>query len=462
MRHCLTTLLAFLTLGSTALAQTSDALDAFIAQQMAASDTPGLAYAVVNSDQSRVEAAGVLRAGEDSPVTPRTLFRIGSVSKSFTALAIMQLKDRGALSLEDEVSRHLAVFETVEPITLRQLLGHASGYSTVQGNIWDPDETLSDQVVRLARTGPARAPGERWAYSNANYQILGAVIEAVSGQAYADYVDAHIFTPAGMHDSNVLNGWPAREMATGHQPWFSRRRPQEARWGGAVIAPAGGVLSSAADMAIYLQIMVNGEDDLVSAQSKADMFSPASAASPFYGLGWARDPESGYVFHSGLTPGSEAIAVLDPARGRGVVVLVNASGGMGFNEVEPLLYGVANLALGEPYGGPDAGWGRKSLFVLFLVMPVLYAVASFAAWSMRDGLRAKSGVAGLFSLWFPLVASGVLAVVLLRVLPGLFGTTLGSLSFYQPDLVVLLYATVVSSAFWAVFRLALAHTGKAD
>ncbi len=95
-------------------------------------------------------------------------------------------------------------------------------------------------------------------------------------------------------------------------------------------------------------------------------------------------------------------------------------------------------------------------------MPVLYAVASFAAWSMRDGLRAKSGVAGLFSLWFPLVASGVLAVVLLGVLPGLFGTTLGSLSFYQPDLVVLLYATVVSSAFWAVFRLALAHTGKAD
>jgi hypothetical protein len=78
---------------------------------------------------------------------------------------------------------------------------------------------------------------------------------------------------------------------------------------------------------------------------------------------------------------------------------------------------------------------------------------------LRDGLRAKSGIAGIFSLWFPLVMSGVLAVVLLGLLPRLFGTTLGGLALYQPDFVLLLYACVITSAIWAVLRLMIAHTG---
>ena len=92
-------------------------------------------------------------------------------------------------------------------------------------------------------------------------------------------------------------------------------------------------------------------------------------------------------------------------------------------------------------------------------MPAAYLAASIGAFVQRDGLRAKSGLFGQISLWLPLAMSGVLALVLLWVVPGLFGTTLGGLALYQPDLVILLYASVITSAIWALLRLVIAHTG---
>ncbi|MAP48934.1 MAG: serine hydrolase [Oceanicaulis sp.] len=458
MRHILIAVLVLLALATSAFAQTSDDLDAFIARHMASSGAPGLAYAFVDGESLVSDASGVMRSGENAPVTPHTLFRIGSVTKSFTALAIVQLAEAGQLTLDDEVASHLPVFETQAPITLRQLLSHTSGYSTVQGNAAASGLTLSERGAQLAHDGPAQAPGTGWAYSNANYQMLGAVIEAVSGQTYPDYVESNILRPAGMHDSHVLKGEPVEGLATGHRPWMFGHRPYDAHWGDRVHAPSGGIVSSAADMALYLSLMLNGEDDLVSAASKAEMVRPASEGSPYYGLGWALDPEGGYALHTGLTPGFETIALLEPAQQRGVVVLINASGGMGFGGVQPLLFGITNLALGEPYEA-GAGWGARSLYLLVLLMPLVYLAASVSAWVLRDGLRAKSGIAGIFSLWFPLVMSGVLAVVLLGLLPRLFGTTLGGLALYQPDFVLLLYACVITSAIWAVLRLMIAHTG---
>lgn len=459
MRLVLTSLLAVLTLAASAMAQAANSVDAFLAQQMARSNAPGLSYAVMDEGGVITGASGVLRRGEDASVTPHTLFQVGSITKSFTALAVMQLKEGGALTLDDEVAVHLPGFEAQTPITLRQLLSHTSGYSTVQGNAAASDQDLSERVAELAAEGPVQATGA-WTYSNANYQILGAVIEAVSGEAYAEYVTAHILSPLGMANTHVLTGAPVDAMATGHQPLFFGRRPVEAGWGSGATAPAGGIVSSAADMALYLSMMLNGRDDVISAAGKSLMLQPASDASPYYGLGWALDPEGGYALHTGLTPGFEAIAVLEPSRQRGVVVLVNASGGMGFGEVYPLLYGVTNLALGEPYAGAGANWGTKSLYLLFMLMPLVYLAASIGACVLREGLRAKSGLGGMISLWFPMAMAGVLAIVLLGVVPNLFGTTLSGLALYQPDLVILLYASVLAGAIWAVLRLVLAHTGQ--
>ena len=164
---------------------------------------------------------------------------------------------------------------------------------------------------------PAYEPGERWEYSNTNYQILGRLIEVVSGQEYQAYVAANILEPVGMEHSFVADGEIHESMATGHTPWFGTKRPLAENTTDRGTAPQGGIVASASDLARYLQMMMNGEDDVLSAEGKALMMRPASAASPFYGFGWFLDSGNGSVWHSGSTPGVETLAHDGPRREEG-------------------------------------------------------------------------------------------------------------------------------------------------
>jgi hypothetical protein len=215
-------------------------------------------------------------------------------------------------------------------------------------------------------------------------------------------------------------------------------------------------------MALYLATMMNGQDDVISAESKAAMLRPASAASPYYGFGWYIGASEGGAYHSGLTPGIETLAVMSPAEGRGVVILVNANSGMGFGENAKLFDGVSARALGRDDHGGGGSWGPKSLFLMFALAPTLFVIGAIQAWLRRRGLRAKSGVFGAFSLWFPLVMMLALAWVSVWLIPQLFGVSLTSFAFYQPDFALLLVATAVTGVLWAVFRLGVFHSGKAS
>lgn len=442
-----------------------EAIDAHIAAELPASGAPGLAYAVIDGDEIHTGARGVRRAGGGDPVTAETPFLLGSISKSFTALAIMTLVEAGEIDLEAGASRYLDAFDGRPggAVTIRSYLSHTSGYSTLQGNSGPapggPDDTIAGRAAWIAASDPATAPETRWAYSNANYLVLGAVIEAVSGQSFESYVETRLLAPMGMTASFVSDGRSHEAMAIGHQPWFAGRRPIADTATDRAMAPAGGVVSTAADMARYLQFMVNGRDDVVSAQAKTMMMRPAGGASPSYGLGWSFDPQSGAAYHAGLTPGVETLAVLRPQVGAAAVVLVNANGGLAFGSTNRLLYGVTARALDLAYEGETAGWGAKALFAGFLFLPVFFLSATATAILKRQGLRAKSGVFGLFSLWFPLAATLALAWTSLHLIPRLFGVPLATLGRYQPDFTLLLAATALTSVVWAVARLILAYGG---
>jgi hypothetical protein len=215
-------------------------------------------------------------------------------------------------------------------------------------------------------------------------------------------------------------------------------------------------------MALYLATMMNGRDDVISAESKAAMLRPASAASPHYGFGWSLDAENGAAYHSGLTPGVETLAVMSPGEGKGVIILVNANGGFGFGENARLMSGVNARAFGREEEGGGGAWGRMSLYLTFALLPGLFVFGMVGAWFRRAGLRAKSGVFGAFSLWFPLLMSLALAWVCVWLIPQLFGVGLSTFSLYQPDFVVLLVATAVTGVIWAVFRLGVCYIGKAS
>jgi hypothetical protein len=192
------------------------------------------------------------------------------------------------------------------------------------------------------------------------------------------------------------------------------------------------------------------------------MLRPASAASPFYGFGWSIDSSNGTFYHSGLTPGVETLAVLAPAKRKGVVILVNANGGMGFGVNAGIFSGVSARALGLDDHSGGSSWGPKSLFLMFAVLPVIFLIGIASAVLCRAGLRAKSGVAGAFSLWFPLLMMVALAWTSVYLIPRLFGVSLRAFSDYQPDFAVLLVATAATGVLWAVFRLGVFYGGKSS
>jgi CubicO group peptidase (beta-lactamase class C family) len=447
----------------------ADAIDDVVAAEMPASGVPGLAWAVV-ADDSIVEtgARGVLVMGGDREVTARTPFLAGSITKSFTALAVMQLVEAGMVDLDTEIAAYLDGFagRPAGPATIRQLLSHTSGYSTFQGNTshtgdGSGDDVLADRVDALAQVTPAHPPGERWEYSNANYLVLGRLVEVVGGQDYQGYVTSRILKPVGMADSFVSDGRLHESMATGHTPWFWTRRPLSDNSTNRAMAPAGGIVSSADDLARYLQMMMNGEDDVLSAEGKALMMRPAGDASPYYGLGWYVDPD-GTVWHSGATPGVETLATMVPAERRGVVVLVNGGSGIGFGETAELREAITARALGLEYAGVGSRWSQKALFVGLVLLPLLYLVAMAWAWFHRYEIRTKTtGVAGRFSLFFPLVTTSVAAWVILWLMPRLLGAPLATIRLFQPDFGWALTATAVLGVLWAVFRIGVAYTGDA-
>ncbi|WP_199799091.1 serine hydrolase domain-containing protein [Porphyrobacter sp. YT40] len=437
-----------------------DAVEDFVTTAWPESGAPGLAYAVIDKGVIAAGGRGTTLAGAGEPVTPDTPFLIGSVSKSFTALAVMQLVEARKLDLDAGVGTYLNAFSErpAGAITLRQLLSHTSGYSTVQGNDAHA-ETLATHAAMVARWTPAYSPGERWEYSNTNYHLLGAVIEAVTGEDFADYIERRILVPIGMKHSFVARGAEPDRVARGHRPWFGGKRAYTEREGGQVAAPAGGIFASANDLARYAAIMLNGRDDIISAAGKAEMVRPASPQSPFYGLGWFIDRQAGTAAHSGLVPGSEALLTLVPAERKAVIVLINANGGIGFADNGVLLNGVTALALGQEYRGEGSRVWPRATYVMIVLLPLLFVASMGWAWHRRERLRRKrvQGTPGLFSLWFPLATTLAMAAFLLAIVPGFFGGSLNTLLLYQPDFAACMIAAALTGPLWAVVRLMIAY-----
>ncbi len=465
-------LLAILALGIGSVVPASapaGSIDGVIDSEMPASGVPGLAYAVVaDGDITSAGARGIARLGGDTKVTPDTPFLTGSISKSFTALSVMQLVEAGKINLDNGVSRYLDGFSgrPAGSITVRQLLSHTSGFSTLQGNSPHTDLTggkdeLARRVDQLAVLTPAGAPGEKWEYSNTNYEILGRVVEVTSGQDYQTYVADNILEPVGMGHSFVADGQIHESMATGHRPWFGTKRPLPENATDRGTAPQGGIVASAKDLARYLQTMMNGRDDVLSAEGKSLMMRPANPASPNYGLGWFVDSDNGTVWHSGTSPGYETLATMLPAERKGVVVLVNGGSGLGFGETAQLGNGITATALGLDYDGEGSRLLQKVLFICLVLLPIVYLFSMIWAWRHRTQIRAKSSNSlGRFSLWFPLVTTLVAAWVILVLVPDLFGSPLATIRLFAPDFGLALIATAVLGVLWATFRLGVAYTAS--
>ena len=238
-------------------------IDAFIEDRMAEAKVPGVALALVY-DGAIVHQRGFGVADPSGrPMTPQTPSSLGSITKSFTALAVMQLVEAAQIDLDEPVQRYVPWFRVADAessarITVRHLLHHTTGLSTLDGNLTQAHsdssgQALDDRVRHLARARLIAPPGEQYRYSNGNYQALGAIVQAVTGRAYEDYVQEHILTPMGMHNSFVYrpNG-DQIEPATGYRFWFGQPIAMSVRRDYRGGEAQGGVFASAEDLAFYM------------------------------------------------------------------------------------------------------------------------------------------------------------------------------------------------------------------
>jgi len=247
---------------------------------------------------------GMANYEHDIPNTGETKFRIGSVTKQFTAVAILQLLEKGEVSLKAHISEYLPYFrKDIDPkITVHDLLVHSSGlpnYTALQGfypeHSRDPFK-VKDFIIQFCSGDLEFEPGTTWNYSNSGYFILGAIIEAVTGQSYADYLKEHIFGPAGMEDSGYDDfNAILKNRATGYK--MGKNGLENSDYIDLSIPYAAGSLYSTTED-LYKWDRILYTDKILTKKSKDIMFTPYIA---YYGYGWFVAEKNGHknLSHSG-------------------------------------------------------------------------------------------------------------------------------------------------------------------
>ena len=314
-------------------AQIEKAVSAF----MTANSVPGISVAVVQNGQSVWSAGFGMSDLEDSaPATSSTLYRLGSISKSITAVAILQLYERGKLDLDAPVQKYCPAFPQKDsPITSRQLLAHLSGirHYNQDGKGDVPDDSARhfasmEESLQLFVNDPLLSkPGTQFHYSTYGYTLLGCVLEGAASQKYVDFVRENVFRPAAM-DHTQADDFLA--IVPHRTRWYHKDKSGAVHNAGVLDSsykiPGGGLISSADDMANFEAAILAGK--LLKRTTRDLMWTvarPTEGKPSHYALGWFIAGKFGVhtAGHSGGQQGADTDFVIAPERNVGVVVLAN-------------------------------------------------------------------------------------------------------------------------------------------
>jgi len=463
---CFTALVALL-MGITPPANAQparDALDEYLQSQVASQRVPGLTFV-------RVDAEGnvdIRTHGEG--ITPQTRFYIGSLSKAMTAVAVMQLVDAGLVNLDAPVQTYIPTFTTRDAeqagrITVRHLLNHTSGLSD-HGYARDDDETdLAALVAGLASARHTAEPGAAFAYFNSNYDVLGYLIEVVTGKSYADYMRANLFDVLGMPDALAHTPAPAtvERLTQGHiLPFgFPVAYPPQS-----VAAPSGGIIASGRDMAAFLGLFLQSQPAILSKTSRDLLLSPPQAPESDYGMGWfTRQLSDGTPIyeHSGDVPTFHADMMILPGEGVAFALLYNRQHLLSaFTSFPEIRYGVAAILRGNQ---PSSRLSAGILGLIILAVVVISSINDLRrlslarAWAKKARERSRIAVVpGLLTLLIPLAIFLLLPALILA----LTGRALGDYDLIfalLPDVMLFLFISIALGVLTFVVRMFLLARG---
>jgi CubicO group peptidase (beta-lactamase class C family) len=450
----------------------SAALDVAIAAQMRKHGLPGVALAVVE-DGEIVYLKGYGAAGAGRPMTPQTQMLIGSQSKSFTALAIAQLAEMGKLDLNAPVRTYIPWFRVADEeasarITLNHLLHHTSGLSDAGYGVVLPDDATPEQAVSSLAAARLTAPiGSQHQYFNAGYSVLSYIIELVSGQSYADYVQAHILAPLGMASSTAAPA-AAGGLAQGYSRLFGFPIPMRER------IPAYGVgegfiVSTAEDMARYAIAVMQDGGGLVSPAMLRRILTPGLGS---YGMGWIIVDGGAKIIHGGANQTFRTDVNLYPTAGRAFVLLTNeghqvdhfVSAAQLTASVEAIVLGRTPLPVSQGWSVRWAGWG---LGVLVLALAALHTRNLLALRGWRARVRQMTAARRALDVAISfLIPTAILALVFWQV-SAFYGnrfnlrTNLAYFRFGLPDVFILMLMGTIPDYVQGCVKLIWMARGRA-
>ncbi|SDH91310.1 CubicO group peptidase, beta-lactamase class C family [Sinosporangium album] len=367
--------------------------DAYLKTAIESTGLPGLSVVVTRGD-TVVHAAGYGRDSLGAAITERTPMRVASLTKSFTAAAVMTLVEDGKIALDEPVASQLPGFRMADPragrITVRHLLNQTSGLSDTTVDIGAAHATasLADYVATL-KAGTLRAePGTRYEYCNVNFDLAARLVEVAGGQSFGDYMRQHVFGMLGMSGSAV--GDPTVKPADGFVSLYGAWLPRPEIRGFLNLGGSGGVITTATDMGRWLMAQNGaGSTRLVTRESLRTMHAPSAVHD--YAMGWSEETLHGtpLLVHSGNLFTYSAVQAIAPGTGYGFAVMTNGTALQ--DDTYTVLGGLVALSQGVTPEKP--GGGRQQIeLTLGLITAVsaglgILGVARSRRWAATYGTR---------------------------------------------------------------------------
>ncbi|MDJ1499614.1 serine hydrolase domain-containing protein [Xanthocytophaga agilis] len=380
------------------------AIDSFIKEYLQKTNISGIAVAIVDKNKI-LFSKGYGQTTSNHIITGDTPFAIASLSKSFTALAVMQLVDAGKINLTLPVAHYLPTFHINDPegakITVAQLLYQTSGLSDLgfPDMKLDQPHSLERAMVNLQQAHLTNNPGQKYHYYNPNYQILARLIEVVGKEDFSNYLKKHIFDP--LHMNHTVNVTHTQEfytktggnLAKGYYSLFGTSLPKEEQdW---FVSGSAGMVSTVNDMSNWLRLQLNNgtidSTQLLSTKGIRILHTPPTGVKSNYAMGW-KAGNNGELSHGGILWTYQSEQTLLTKEGYGIVVLCN-NGINAFQDFHGFMEGIITLLRNQPIGASgisNNGYAMLSILAIGIALGMgIYRLYRSSKWIVNYSKGSK-------------------------------------------------------------------------
>jgi len=415
-------------------------VDRYVQAKMADHLIPGLALVVIREGKV-VHRRGFGELGTAQPII------IGSLSKAFTATAVMTLVEAGKIDLDAPMQRYLPASTFDDPgmagVTVRQLLNQTSGLPADAPRADAHDASLAAHVAALRGVRLVSTPGTQHLYSSPNYQLLGRIVEVVSGESFGDYVQRRVLDPLQMTSSSTKG---ARHAAPGHNLWWGWAGPSTYRWEPGRL-PTASIVASADDLSRFVLWQLGGEPRILSDESRALLHRGVGKSEYFsYAMGWREGTTAGVpsLWHGGAVPSYRGAVVMMPQSRSGVIVLTNMST-MFADHTREIAAGV--VASMEQRPRPEGFRPLRQVYALVAAGSLL--LLGFAVHGLVRAVRQPGGK----KKWKIIVFDLLLPLAAIVVAPRIFHVSYRAMWEGAPDITLTVAVAVLLGVVAAVFKL---------